>query len=98
MPGDLALRGQRRAAAGLGREVAEESGAVSPLCPEADKSSHRSTRCANRRHPDLRSTCHDGLAGCSTMTGSVKENVEPCPTCDSTQIFPPCIATMRLEK
>src|SRR6516164_4208702 len=33
----------------------------------------------------------------STMTGSVKANVEPWPTCDSTQIRPPCISMIRLE-
>jgi len=33
----------------------------------------------------------------STMTGSVKVNVEPWPGCDSTQIRPPCISIMRLE-
>src|SRR6516225_12177640 len=33
----------------------------------------------------------------STMTGSVKVNVEPWPGCDSTQIRPPCISMIRLE-
>src|SRR5262249_13297368 len=33
----------------------------------------------------------------STITGSVKANVEPCPSCDSTQILPPCISMMRLD-
>jgi dienelactone hydrolase len=33
----------------------------------------------------------------STITGSVKVNVEPWPDCDSTQIRPPCISMMRLE-
>src|SRR5215469_272304 len=33
----------------------------------------------------------------STITGSVKANVEPWPGCDSTQIRPPCISMMRLE-
>src|SRR5215469_7341900 len=33
----------------------------------------------------------------STMTGSVKANVEPCPGCDSTHIRPPCISMIRLE-
>jgi hypothetical protein len=37
------------------------------------------------------------LTCCSTTTGSVKENVEPWPTCDSTQILPPCISMMRLD-
>ena len=27
----------------------------------------------------------------------VNENVEPLPTCDSTQILPPCISMIRLE-
>jgi chromosome segregation protein len=34
---------------------------------------------------------------CATRTGTVKANIEPWPTCDSTQILPPCISTMRLE-
>src|SRR5215467_9215859 len=34
---------------------------------------------------------------CRTTTGSVNANVEPRPTCDSTQIRPPCISMMRLE-
>jgi hypothetical protein len=33
----------------------------------------------------------------STITGSVKVNVEPWPGCDSTQIFPPCISMMRFD-
>jgi len=33
----------------------------------------------------------------STITGSVKVKVEPCPGCDSTQIRPPCISMMRLD-
>jgi hypothetical protein len=33
----------------------------------------------------------------STITGSVKVKVEPWPSCDSTQIFPPCISMMRLD-
>jgi len=33
----------------------------------------------------------------STMTGSVKANVEPWPGCDSTQILPPCISMMRFD-
>src|SRR6516162_5181729 len=33
----------------------------------------------------------------STMTGSVKVNIEPWPGCDSTQILPPCISMMRLD-
>ena len=33
----------------------------------------------------------------STMTGSVKVNVEPWPGCDSTQILPPCISMMRFD-
>jgi hypothetical protein len=37
------------------------------------------------------------LICCSTTTGSVNVNVEPCPSCDSTQILPPCISMMRLE-
>ena len=40
---------------------------------------------------DSTSTC------CSRTTGSVKVNVEPWPTCDSTQILPPCISMMRLD-
>src|SRR5215469_5844753 len=33
----------------------------------------------------------------STTTGSVKVNVEPSPSCDSTQILPPCISMMRFD-
>src|SRR6516165_1577818 len=33
----------------------------------------------------------------STITGSVNTNVEPFPSCDSTQIRPPCISTMRFD-
>src|SRR6478672_7375861 len=44
-----------------------------------------------------RRTNYTGLACCSTETGSVNENVEPCPTTDSTQIFPPCISIIRFE-
>src|SRR5262249_51651652 len=33
----------------------------------------------------------------STMTGSVNAKVEPCPSCDSTQIRPPCISMIRFE-
>src|ERR1700746_644687 len=33
----------------------------------------------------------------STMTGSVKVNVEPWPGCDSTQILPPCISMIRFD-
>src|SRR5215470_11280281 len=40
---------------------------------------------------------HAGSTWRSTMTGSVKVNVEPCPGCDSTQIRPPCISMMRLD-
>ena len=43
-------------------------------------------------------TDHPGLACCSTETGSVKENVEPCPATNSTQIFPPCISEMRFAR
>src|SRR3974377_171334 len=41
-------------------------------------------------HADA-STCR------STTTGSVNANVEPWPSCDSTQILPPCISLMRLD-
>src|SRR5262249_54837634 len=33
----------------------------------------------------------------STITGSVNANVAPSPTCDSTQILPPCISMMRFD-
>src|SRR5258708_25609072 len=33
---------------------------------------------------------------CSTLTGPSKKNVEPQPGADSSQIRPPCIATIRL--
>src|SRR5262249_35213239 len=38
-----------------------------------------------------------GSACRSTTTGSLKANVEPWPGCDSTQILPPCISTIRLD-
>ena len=34
-------------------------------------------------------------ACCSTRNGTVKENVEPLPSFDSTQSRPPCISTIR---
>ena len=34
---------------------------------------------------------------CSTRTGSVNQNVEPCPGLDSTQMRPPCSSMMRLR-
>jgi hypothetical protein len=40
---------------------------------------------------------HAGSTCRSTRTGSVKANVEPWPTCDSTQILPPCISMMRFD-
>src|SRR5262249_13175765 len=40
---------------------------------------------------------HVGSTCRSTMTGSVKANVEPWPVCDSTQILPPCISMMRFD-
>src|SRR5438067_2307209 len=40
---------------------------------------------------------HAGSACRSTLTGSVKANVEPRPGCDSTQILPPCISMMRFD-
>src|SRR6516165_33673 len=40
---------------------------------------------------------HAGSTCRSTMTGSVKVNVEPWPGCDSTQILPPCISMMRFD-
>src|SRR5271166_4783434 len=40
---------------------------------------------------------HVGSTCRSTTTGSVKANVEPWPTCDSTQILPPCISMMRFD-
>src|SRR6266852_5265996 len=33
---------------------------------------------------------------CSTLTGMLKEKVDPSPGADSSQIRPPCISTMRL--
>jgi len=40
---------------------------------------------------------HAASACRSTITGSVKVNVEPWPGRDSTQIRPPCISMMRFE-
>ena len=44
-----------------------------------------------------RRTDYTGLACCFAETGSVKQNVEPFPTTDSTQIVPPCISIIRFE-
>ena len=38
-----------------------------------------------------------GLAYCFTLTGSMKEKVEPLPTTESTQMRPPCISMMRFD-
>src|SRR5262249_21390996 len=38
-----------------------------------------------------------GWIGASTTTGSVNANVESQPSCDSTQILPPCISMMRVD-
>jgi hypothetical protein len=38
-----------------------------------------------------------GYEFCSTTTGRLNANVEPWPTCDSTQIRPPCISMMRFD-
>ena len=38
-----------------------------------------------------------GCLACSTLIGSVSENVEPWPGRNSTQIRPPCISMIRLE-
>jgi len=40
---------------------------------------------------DISRRPQEGVACRSTVIGSVRENVDPCPTSDSTQIFPPCI-------
>src|SRR5262245_57863351 len=45
-------------------------------------------------HKDV--PAHDGLACCSTLVGTVNENVEPCPGLDSTHSRPPCNSMMRL--
>jgi hypothetical protein len=42
-------------------------------------------------------TSHCYVACCSTLIGSVKEKVEPCPSADSTQIFPPCSSIIRFD-
>src|SRR4029077_14469939 len=39
---------------------------------------------------------HGSLTCRSTVTGTVKANVEPLPTSDSTQMRPPCIPMIRL--
>src|ERR1700675_5016749 len=44
-----------------------------------------------------RGTDHADITCCSTVTGSVKENIDPWPTCDSTQILPPCSSIIRLD-
>src|SRR6516162_1956635 len=38
---------------------------------------------------------HASPTCCSTSTGTSRKNVEPVPSFDSTQIRPPCIATIR---
>ena len=48
-------------------------------------------RSSRRGYFDTTLTC------CSTTTGSVNENVEPRPGCNSTQILPPCISMMRFD-
>src|SRR6516165_4739498 len=41
---------------------------------------------------------HAAASTCrSTITGSVNVKVEPWPSCDSTQIRPPCISIMRFD-
>jgi hypothetical protein len=50
-----------------------------------------------RRADIMHRTDHADLAWCSTVVGSVKENVEPCPRADLTQIFPPCSSMIRFE-
>jgi hypothetical protein len=62
------------------------------------RSEHVCGASASPKEPPLpRCTDYAGLTCCSTESGSVKENIEPCPTTDSTQIFPPCISMMRFE-
>jgi len=46
---------------------------------------------------DQNAFAHVGSTCRSTIIGSVKANVEPWPSCDSTQILPPCISMMRLD-
>ena len=56
-----------------------------------------SAKCQKRTHAVQQYMGHATATCCSTRTGTVKENVEPFPTAESTQIRPPCISMMRLE-
>jgi hypothetical protein len=56
-----------------------------------------SAKCQQQTHAVQQYLRHTTPTCCSTRTGSVKENVEPLPTTESTQILPPCISIMRLE-
>jgi hypothetical protein len=47
---------------------------------------------------DQNALAHAGSTCRSTMTGSVKVNVEPWPGCDATQILPPCITPTILRR
>src|SRR4029077_5091805 len=62
---------------------------------------HRAKRLRSE-HPclvlrDQNALAHAVATCCATRTGTVKQNVEPWPTFDSTQILPPCIPMMRLD-
>jgi hypothetical protein len=69
---------------------------MSALPPKAGhhRSEYRCLLCARSGHAAYFGS---GLTCCSTTTGSVNVNVEPRPTCDSTQILPPCISMMRFD-
>src|SRR5471030_1092615 len=40
---------------------------------------------------------HAGCTCRSTLRGMLNENVDPCPSCESTHSRPPCISTVRFE-
>src|SRR5262249_62094062 len=70
---------------------AEMGGKLHALALQTGIPDLQSLRTLERSLAHAASTCR------STITGSVKVNVEPWPGCDSTQIRPPCISMMRLD-
>src|SRR5262245_59056950 len=67
------------------------------LLPKVDRDALASHRTYADCLPDPQDAlAHDCPACASTRTGTVKQNVDPLPGSDSTQIRPPCISMMRL--
>jgi hypothetical protein len=54
------------------------------------------TQSAKSRHRLGIQFCDTWACSC-TRTGSVTKKVDPCPTCDSIRIRPPCISMMRFD-